>query len=84
MAEHPALEGVDLSQAGKQIHSLLLATPSMLIAGEGYGGEAVLRALDKRNRCDAGRAGPAGSSGGIGHELPAPRASVPGVHHRRR
>lgn len=48
VAEHPALAGVDLSRAGKQVHALTMTTPTMLVAGEGFTGDPVLRALDKR------------------------------------
>jgi quinoprotein glucose dehydrogenase len=45
--EHPALTGVDLSMTGKPLRALTLVTSTLLFAGEGLGGDPVLRALDK-------------------------------------
>jgi len=44
----PALQGIDLPRTGIPTRAGLLVTPSMLIAGEGWTGSAVLRAHDKR------------------------------------
>ena len=44
---HPALAGIDLSRTGKPLRSLVLATGTLLVTGEGWEGDPVLRALDK-------------------------------------
>ncbi len=44
---HPALAGVDLSEAGKPLRALTLVTSTLLFAGEGFLGDPVFRALDK-------------------------------------
>ncbi|MDP6371811.1 MAG: PQQ-binding-like beta-propeller repeat protein [Vicinamibacterales bacterium] len=63
---HPALAGVDFPPTGSRTRALLLATPTLLFAGEGWGGEPYFRAYDKR-------------SGEIVAEieLPAPMSSLP-------
>ena len=45
--DHPLLEGVDIPRTGKPTRSGLLLTKSLLFAGEGVGGDAVLWAFDK-------------------------------------
>ncbi len=45
---HPALEGVDVPRTGKATRAGLLVTSTLLFAGEGWGGDPVLRAHDKR------------------------------------
>ena len=45
---NPALAGVDIPQTGKISRAVLLVTKSLLIAGEGWGGDPILRAYDKR------------------------------------
>jgi quinoprotein glucose dehydrogenase len=45
--EHTALAGLDIPPTGSFSRPLLLATKTLLFAGEGVGGEAVFRALDK-------------------------------------
>ena len=47
IANHPALAGVDLPRTGRPARVGLLATRTLLCAGEGVGGEPVLRAHDK-------------------------------------
>jgi quinoprotein glucose dehydrogenase len=47
IANNPALEGVDLPQTGGFSRAMLLVTKSLLLAGEGWNGGHVLRALDK-------------------------------------
>ena len=48
IANSPALAGLDIPPTGKPVRAMLLATRTLLFAGEGYGGaDAVLRALDK-------------------------------------
>jgi quinoprotein glucose dehydrogenase len=44
---HPALKGIDLPRTGIATRAGLLATPTLLFAGEGAGGSPVLRAHDK-------------------------------------
>ena len=46
--EHPALKGVDVGNTGQNSHANLLVTKTLLIYGEGRGGDRYLRALDKR------------------------------------
>jgi glucose dehydrogenase len=47
VANHPALEGIELPVTGKPSRATLLVTKTLLFAGEGFGGDPVLRALDK-------------------------------------
>jgi quinoprotein glucose dehydrogenase len=44
----PALEGVDVGETGQRSHATTLLTPTLLMYGEGRGGEPNLRAVDKR------------------------------------
>ena len=44
---HPALSGVNVPRTGKPSRALLLVTKTLLFAGEGYGGDPILRAHDK-------------------------------------
>jgi quinoprotein glucose dehydrogenase len=48
VANNPALEGLDIPPTGKASRALLLVTKTLVFAGEGYGGDPILRALDKR------------------------------------
>ncbi len=45
--DHPALKGVDVGNTGQNSHANLLVTKTLLIYGEGRGGDRFLRALDK-------------------------------------
>jgi len=45
--EHPALQGVDLPRTGKATRAGTLVTSTLLFAGEGWGGDPWLRAIDK-------------------------------------
>jgi quinoprotein glucose dehydrogenase len=45
---HPALKGVDIGNTGQNSHANLLVTKTLLIYGEGRGGDRYLRALDKQ------------------------------------
>ncbi|MDP1569199.1 MAG: PQQ-binding-like beta-propeller repeat protein [Vicinamibacterales bacterium] len=45
---HPALKGVEIGNTGQNSHANLLVTKSLLMYGEGRGGDRYLRALDKR------------------------------------
>lgn len=44
---HPLLKGIDLPPTGSRAHAVLLATKTLLFAGEGWGGQPMFRALDK-------------------------------------
>ncbi|MGD9903116.1 MAG: PQQ-binding-like beta-propeller repeat protein [Vicinamibacterales bacterium] len=46
--DHPLLKGVTLPRTGSRSRAGLLATATLLFAGEGWGGQAMFRALDKR------------------------------------
>jgi len=45
---HPALKGVAIGNTGQNSHANLLVTKSLLMYGEGRGGDRYLRALDKQ------------------------------------
>ena len=47
IANHPALEGIDLGRTGRPTRVGLLTTRTLLFAGEGVGGEPIFRAHDK-------------------------------------
>lgn len=47
IAGHPALEGLAVPRTGIPTRAMLLATATLLFAGEGWGGSPVLRAHDK-------------------------------------
>jgi quinoprotein glucose dehydrogenase len=59
--DNDALRGLDIPRTGSIARPVLLATKTLLFAGEGQGGEAFLRALDKR-------------TGAIVREIPLPAA----------
>ena len=44
---NPALAGVEIPQTGKISRAVLLVTKTLLFAGEGWGGDPILRAYDK-------------------------------------
>jgi quinoprotein glucose dehydrogenase len=46
--DHPALKGVNLPRTGSPSRAGTLVTKTLLFAGEGYGGQPVFRAYDKR------------------------------------
>ena len=46
--EHPALKGVELEPTGSPSRAVLLATKTLLFAGEGWQGEPYFRAYDKK------------------------------------
>ena len=46
--EHPALKGVELAPTGSPARAVLLATKTLLFAGEGWQGEPFFRAYDKK------------------------------------
>jgi quinoprotein glucose dehydrogenase len=45
--DHPALQGVDVPRTGKSTRAGTLVTSTLLFAGEGWGGDPWLRAIDK-------------------------------------
>ena len=45
---HPALADVELPRTGKPTRAGILVTDTLLFAGEGFGGDPVFRAHDKR------------------------------------
>ena len=45
---HPALKGIDVGNTGQNSHANLLVTKSLLMYGEGRGGDAFFRAVDKK------------------------------------
>jgi quinoprotein glucose dehydrogenase len=45
---HPALAGVDVGNTGQNSHANLLVTKTLLMYGEGRGGESHFRAVDKK------------------------------------
>jgi len=45
--DHPALAGLDLPPTGKATRAGTLVTSTLLFAGEGWGGDPYLRAIDK-------------------------------------
>ncbi|MDT8370070.1 MAG: PQQ-binding-like beta-propeller repeat protein [Longimicrobiales bacterium] len=47
IANHPALEGVDLPNTGKNAHANILVTKTLLFYGEGRGQDPVLHVVDK-------------------------------------
>ena len=49
LLEHPKLQGVELPRTGKPTRAGILVTDTLLFAGEGFGGDPVFRAHDKRN-----------------------------------
>lgn len=46
--DHPALQGVDLPNTGKNAHANLLVTKTLLFYGEGRGQDPVLHVVDKQ------------------------------------
>jgi quinoprotein glucose dehydrogenase len=52
---HPALQGVDVGNTGQNSHANLLVTKTLLMYGEGRGGEPNFRALDKATGKEIGR-----------------------------
>ena len=53
--EHPALRGVELPVTGKNGHANIITTRTLVIYGEGRGGEPILHAVDKRTGEEVGR-----------------------------
>lgn len=47
VAEHPSLAGLDIAPTGKATRGGTLVTKTLLFAGEGWGGDPWLRAIDK-------------------------------------
>lgn len=63
---HPALRGLDIPPTGKGAHATAIVTKTLLIYGEGRGGEALLHAVDKRTGKELGTV-----------EIPAPTNTAP-------
>jgi glucose dehydrogenase len=59
---NPALAGVTIPPTGKASRATLLVTKTLLFAGEGYGGDPILRAYDK-------------ATGAVVAEIPLPGAA---------
>ena len=66
IANHPKLQGLDLPNTGQASHATVLVTRSLLMYGEGTGGQARLHAVDKRTGESLGAV-----------ELPAPSSTAP-------
>ncbi len=47
VAEHPALQGLDIPPTGRATRPVVLVTKTLLFSAEGWGGTAALRAHDK-------------------------------------
>jgi quinoprotein glucose dehydrogenase len=45
---NPALQGIEIPRTGKPSRAALLVTKTLLFAGEGWNGDPILRAHDKR------------------------------------
>jgi len=52
---HPALAGVNIGNTGQNSHANLLVTKTLLMYGEGRGGEGNFRALDKKTGKELGK-----------------------------
>jgi quinoprotein glucose dehydrogenase len=52
---HPALKGVKLGNTGQDSHANLLVTKTLLMYGEGRGGEPHFRAVDKKTGKEIGK-----------------------------
>ena len=63
---HPALQGIDLPRTGKGAHATAMVTKSLLMYGEGRGGEPLFHAVDKRTGEELATV-----------ELPAPTNTAP-------
>jgi quinoprotein glucose dehydrogenase len=63
IADHEALRGIPLERTGKPTRAMLLATATLLFAGEGFMGDPVFRAHDK-------------ASGEILAEIPLPASAT--------
>lgn len=66
LRNHPALEGVDVGETGQRSHATVLATSTLLMYGEGRGGEPRFRAVDKQTGDELGSI-----------EIPAPTTTAP-------
>ncbi len=66
IANHPALEGVEIPRTGNSSRAGVLVTKTLLFAGEGAGGDPMFRAYDKQTGEIVAEI-----------ELPAPQTGVP-------
>jgi len=48
LKNHALLKGVNLSRTGSESRAGILVTKTLLFAGEGYGGQPIFRAYDKK------------------------------------
>ena len=46
---HPLLKGINIPKTGSQSRAGIVVTKTLLFAGEGYGGQPMFRAYDKKN-----------------------------------
>ncbi len=53
--EHPALKGVEIGNTGQNSHANLLVTKTLLMYGEGRGGDRYFRAVDKKTGREIGK-----------------------------
>jgi quinoprotein glucose dehydrogenase len=53
--DHPALEGVTIGNTGQNSHANLLVTKTLLMYGEGRGGDRFFRAVDKQTGKELGK-----------------------------
>jgi quinoprotein glucose dehydrogenase len=52
---HPALQGLDIGNTGQNSHANLLVTKTLVMYGEGRGGDPFFRALDKQTGKELGK-----------------------------
>jgi quinoprotein glucose dehydrogenase len=65
IAEHPALEGLDLPPTGRSTRPVTLVTKTLLFTAEGWGGAAKLRAHDKATGAVVAEVDLPGAVGGL-------------------
>ena len=64
--QNPALQGVNLpNTGGLSLHATMLVTKTVLVAGEGWGGERVIRAYDKKTGAVVGEVAIPGMMGSM-------------------
>jgi quinoprotein glucose dehydrogenase len=66
VAQHPALKGISLPNTGGiGLQATLLVTKTLLVAGEGWGGEPIVRAYDKKTGAVVGEVAIPGMMGSM-------------------
>jgi quinoprotein glucose dehydrogenase len=65
IAEHPALEGLDIPPTGRSTRPVTLVTKTLLFTAEGWGGAAKLRAHDKATGAVVAEVDLPGAVGGL-------------------